>query len=141
MQTTLLALVVTSLLGACVATVGPTHPARTSGPAPAEPLPAGPPPAAPPVEQGSEPRIIEGIVIDAVTHQPIGRAAVDITAPGMRGEMTVNTGPDGRYRTQEIPRGEFGIRCRREGYEVFQRRAVMNDGVARIDFEMVPKRR
>lgn len=137
MQTTLLALVVTLLLGACVATVGPTHPARTSGPAPAAPPAAEPPP----VEQRSEPRIIEGIVIDAVTHQPIGRAAVDITAPGMRGEMTVNTGPDGRYRTQEIPRGEFGIRCRREGYEVFQRRAVMNDGVARIDFEMVPKRR
>lgn len=55
--------------------------------------------------------------------------------------MTTNTGPDGRYRTQEIPRGEFTIRCRREGYEVFQRKAVMSDGVAIIDFELVPKRR
>lgn len=134
-----LAFLTTSLLG-CMASVGPAH--RSPPPPP----PAEPPPAAPPRHhhdepRAPEPRIIEGTVRDAVTHQPIDRAAVDITVSGQRGEMTVNTGPDGRFRTGEIPRGEFGLRCRREGYEVYQTRAMMNDGVARLDFELVPKRR
>jgi Carboxypeptidase regulatory-like domain len=133
MRTVLLALVGSSLISACVATVGPGRP---SGPPPEPPPPAGRPP-----EHRHEPRVIEGTVRDAFTHQPIGRAAIDITSSAFQGEMTTNTGPDGRYRTQEIPRGEFGIRCRREGYEVFQRRAVMEDGIAHIDFELTPKRR
>jgi len=135
MRTTLLAIVATSLLGACVATVGPGR----SGPPPAEPPP--PPPPAEVHEHHHEPRVIEGIVIDAATRQPLGRAAIDITAPGIQGEMTVNTGPDGRFRTSEIPRGEFGIRARREGYEVVERKATMSDGIAHIDFELQPKRR
>ena len=138
MRTTLLTFVTASLLGACVATVGPGRPV---GPPPAEPPPAAPPPADRPHEHRPEPRVIEGTVLDAVTRQPIDRAAVDITSPSFRGERTVNTGPDGRYRTEEIPRGEFGIRCRREGYEVFQRKATMGDGIAHIDFELTPKRR
>lgn len=143
MRTTLLAVLATSLLGACVASVGPSRPSRPAEPPPAAPPPAEPPrdhrPPPPPVR--AEPRIIEGTVTDAETHQPISRAAVDITSPSLQRQMTVNTGPDGRYRTDEIPRGEFGIRCRREGYEVFERKAVMNDGVARIDFELTRKRR
>jgi hypothetical protein len=135
MTKTLLALLTTSLLG-CMATVGPAQ--RNPPPPPAEPPPAGPPPHH---HREPEPRIIEGTVRDAITHQPIDRAAVDISIPGQRGEMTVNTGPDGRYRTGEIPRGEFGLRCRREGYEVYQQRAMMSDGVAHIDFELTPKRR
>lgn len=129
---TLVTLVAASLLGACVATVGP---ARPSGPPPAPPPPAAPP------ERVHEPRVIEGTITDAVTHQPIGRAGIDITSPSFRGERTVNSGPDGRYRTEEIPRGEFGIRVRREGYEVVQRRAMMEDGIAHINFELIPKRR
>jgi hypothetical protein len=132
MRTTLLALVATSLLGACVATVGPGR----SGPPPAEP-----PPRTEVREHRREPRIIEGVVIDAATRQPIGRAAIDITGPAIQGEMTANTGPDGRFRTNEIPRGEFGIRVRREGYEVVERKAVMNDGIAHMDIELQPKRR
>lgn len=137
MYQTLRALAVCSLLGACVATVRPAGP---PGPPPAEP----PPPERhrePRHEPRNEPRIIEGVVLDAESRQPIDRAAVDITVPGVRGEMTVNTGPDGRYRTQEIPRGQFGIRVRREGYEVFQRQAEMADGIAHIDFELQRKRR
>ena len=132
MYQTLRALVITSLLGACVATV------RPAGPPPPGPPPAEPPP---PERRHHEARIIEGVVLDAETRQPIDRAAVDITIPGVRGEMTVNTGPDGRYRTQEVPRGQFGIRVRREGYEVFQRQAEMGDGVAHIDFELQRRRR
>jgi hypothetical protein len=140
-------LLITSLLGACVASVGPGRPPPP--PPPAEPPHAGPPPRHHDRDRdhdrdhdrGREPRIIEGVVRDASTGQPIDRAAVDVTSRAFQGEMTVNTGPDGRYRTQEIPRGEFGIRVRREGYEVFQRKAMMEDGIARIDFELQPKRR
>jgi hypothetical protein len=138
MYSTLRALSVSLLLGACVASVGP-------GGRPPPPPPAEPPP--PPMrehrdrDRGREPRIIEGIIRDAETGQPVDRAAVDITHRSFQGEITVNTGPDGRYRTQEIPRGEFGIRVRREGYEVFQRKAMMEDGIARIDFDLQPKRR
>jgi hypothetical protein len=95
----------------------------------------------PPRDHAREPRVIQGIVRDAETGAPIDRAAVDITHRSFQGEITVNTGPDGRYRTEEIPRGEFGIRVRREGYEVFQRKAMMEDGIARLDFDLQPKRR
>jgi len=134
MRNPVLALVATSLLGSCIATVGPGRP---SGPPPREPPPA----ASRPPERSPEPRVIEGTVTDAETHQPIGRAAIDITSPSLQHQMTVNTGPDGRYRTDEIPRGEFGLRCRREGFEVYEHKAVMNDGVAHLDFELRRKHR
>ncbi|HZJ64200.1 MAG TPA: carboxypeptidase-like regulatory domain-containing protein [Kofleriaceae bacterium] len=89
---------------------------------------------------GGGPRIIEGTVRDAITHQPIDRAAVDITGPGIQGEMTVQTGTDGRFRTNEIPHGEFGVRVRREGYKPMNRAATMRDGIAHVDFELVPDR-
>jgi Carboxypeptidase regulatory-like domain len=140
LSTLMLASLVASTLGGCVASVG----ARSGRP------PSGPPPAAPPPDRHRdrdhdrdrprEPRIIEGRVTDAETGQPIDRAAIDITSPAFQGEMTVNTGPDGRYRTQEIPPGEFGIRCRRNGYEVWQDKAVMGNGTARIDFQLQRKR-
>lgn len=141
MRTLLLAFIAVPLLGACVATVRP-------GPS------SGPPP--PPPERRHRPdrdhdhdrdrrpdgpRFIEGTVRDAVTGRPIDRAGVDITGAGIQGEMTVQTGPDGRFRTGEIPRGEFAIRCRREGYESINRVARMSDGVAHVDCELTPKRR
>ena len=125
----LLAFATASLLGACTATLA------------TQPAPAGPPPPRTEVrEHRREPRVIEGMVMDAETRQPIDRAAVDITSPQFQGERTVNTGPDGRYRTEEIPRGEFGFRCRRDGYEAFTSKAVMNDGIAHIDCELHRKR-
>src|SRR5204862_116053 len=80
-----------------------------------EPPPPPPPQTEVREHRHHEPRIIEGMVLDADTRQPIDRAAVDITSPAFRGERTVNTGPDGRFRTEEIPPGEFGFRCRRDG--------------------------
>ena len=143
MRNVLLALIAVPLV-ACTATVA-SGPSR---PAPVREVREPPPPPPPPPrehehrhEREPEPRIIEGTVRDAVTKQPIDRASVDITRAGVRGEVTVGTGPDGRYRTGEIPRGEFGIRVRREGYESFDRVGTMGDGIAHIDFELVPKRR
>lgn len=132
---TLWTLVAASMLSACMASGG----IRSGG---------GPPPPPPPEprherhhDRAPEPRVIQGVVLDAETRQPIDRASIDITSPAIRGEMTVQTGPDGRFRTEEIPPGEFGIRCRREGYEAFQRKAVMGNGTANIDFELQRKRR
>jgi hypothetical protein len=126
----LLAFATASLLGACTATLA------------TQPTPSGPPPPRTEVrEHRHEPRVIEGMVMDAETRQPIDRAAVDITSPQFQGERTVNTGPDGRFRTEEIPRGEFGFRCRRDGYDAFITKAVMNDGIAHIDCELHRKRR
>jgi len=119
------------LLGACVATVRPTP-----GPGPSEPPPPRTEVRDHREHREREPRVIEGRVFDAETRQPLDRAAVDITSPSFSGERTVNTGPDGRYRTEEIPRGQFGFRCRREGYETFTSQATMNDGIAHIDCEM-----
>src|ERR1051325_1763986 len=142
MRNVLLALIAVPLVSACTATVA-SGPSR---PPPVREVRREEPPPPPPREhhehrdRAPEPRVIEGTIRDAVTHQPIDRASVDVTGRGIQGEMTVQTGPDGRFRTGEIPRGEFAIRVRREGYEAFNRAATMNDGTARLDFELVPKR-
>ena len=117
MRNVRLALIAVSLMGACTAT------------------------AQSPRDRAPEPRIIEGIVRDALTHQPIDRASVHISFAGIPREVTVGTGPDGRYRTGEIPRGELGIRVRREGYLSFDRTGTMDDGIVHIDIELVPLRR
>jgi hypothetical protein len=140
MRTGRLAFIAVALLGACVASV---EPSPRSPPPPRETRRE--PPPLPPSERHhdrdrSEPRIIEGMVRDAVTHQPIDRASVDVTPAGMRNEITVQTGPDGGYRTGELPRGEIGIRVRHEGYEPVRRTAEISDGITRLDFVLVPKR-
>src|ERR1043166_3261512 len=123
MRKVLLAFIALPVFGACVASMGPA--------------PGGPPPPPPEhrVERPREPRIIEGTLRDAITHQPIDRAAIDITGHGIR-EMTIQTGPDGRFQTGEIPRGEFAIRVRREGYETYTSSATMSDGIARLEFDL-----
>ena len=145
MRNVLLALIVVPLV-ACTATVqsGPSRPAPVR-----EVVREPPPPPPPPPrehehhhDRAPEPRVIQGVILDAVTHQPIDRASIDVTRPGVQGEIaTVQTGPDGRYRTTEIPRGQFGIRVRREGYDPINRQAEMADGIAHLDFELVPRRR
>ena len=125
----LLSLITASLLAGCAASAGVR--ATTS-----EPPPPPPPQTEVREHRHHEPRVIEGMVLDADTRQPIDRAAVDITSPAFRGERTVNTGPDGRFRTEEIPPGEFGFRCRRDGYEAYTTKAVMREGIAHMDCEL-----
>ena len=138
MHKTLFAVLAASLFSGCVATAT-TGTRRPPPPPPQETeVRVVEPPhrdhRPPPPQRG--PRIIEGTVIDASTGKPIDRASIDITSPAFRGEMTVQTGPDGRFRTQEIPPGDFKIRCRRDGFLPFDRAATMGDGVAHIDFEL-----
>jgi hypothetical protein len=145
MRNVTLAFIVAPLLGACMASVG-TSPSRTPPPPPPREYRREPPPPPPEPERHHDrdhdrggPRLIEGTIRDAVTHQPIDRASVDVTGRGITGEMTVQTGPDGRFRTGEIPRGELAVRVRHQGYEP-NRAAVTNDGIAHVDFELVPTR-
>jgi hypothetical protein len=136
------AVLAASLFSGCVATAT-TGTRRPPPPPPREDVRVVEPPHHEhrPPPPAREPRVIEGVVLDAETHRPIDRASIDITSPAFRGEMTVQTGPDGRFRTQEIPPGEFKIRCRREGFLPFDRAATMGDGTAHIDFELRRGRR
>ena len=112
---------------ACVVTTG----RPVSSPPPAEERHAPPPP---------QDRYIEGTVTDAVSRQPIGRAAIDITSPALGDkEMTANTDASGHYRTQTLPPGAFSIRVRREGFEVVDRPVNVTDGPARLDIQLTPK--
>lgn len=137
MQKTLFAVLAASLFSGCVATAttGTRRP-----PPPQDEVRIVEPPhrdeRRPPPPPARGPRVIEGVVLDADTHRPIDRASIDITSSAFRGEMTVQTGPDGRFRTQEIPPGDFKIRCRRDGFLPFDRAATMSDGTAHIDFEL-----
>jgi hypothetical protein len=134
MHKTLFAVLAASLFGGCVATAT-TEPRRPPPPREREEVIVtpgtrrGPPPA-------REPRVIEGIVIDAQTHQPIDRAAVDVRPRATGVEVTVQTGSDGRFRTQELPPGDFQIRCRRDGFISSDSTGSMPNGVVRLNFEL-----
>jgi hypothetical protein len=107
---------------------GPRNPPPTIG--------TNPPPPGP-----TQPRYIEGTVTDSVTQAPIGRAAIDITAPSTgKVEFTTTTDGAGNYRTGELPPGQFNIRIRREGYQVLTRMANVTNGPARLDVALIPGR-
>lgn len=100
----------------------------------------GPRPGPRPDPRPQGPRYLEGRMFDAQTRKPLYRGAVDVTSPLIQGEMTVNTDENGYYRTQELPRGGFKIRCRRNGYESINQDTSVTDGPATFDCPMQPKR-
>jgi Carboxypeptidase regulatory-like domain len=135
MHKTLFAVLAASLFSGCVATA--TTGSRPPPPPREEVRVVEPPhhehrPPPPP----REPRVIEGVVLDAATHQPIDRAAIDVRPRATGVEVTVQTGPDGRFRTQELPPGEFQIRCRRDGFLASDSSGSMPDGKVRVNFEL-----
>jgi len=81
-----------------------------------------------------------GVIRNAVTHEPIRAASLDITSAALGNrKLTVQTGADGRFTTEPVPAGEFGIRVRRDGFEQIERKMVVGNGEARVDIEMRPK--
>jgi hypothetical protein len=133
----ILSVLIVMLLSSCLVTTstrGGSRPPPPNEPAPPPGRPQPPPPA-------PAPRYLEGTVTDATSGKPVGRAAVDVTSPMIKGEMTTQTDENGYYRTKELPPGEFALRCRREGYEAINRTGNITNGPARLDFALTPKRR
>jgi hypothetical protein len=83
--------------------------------APNAPAPAGAPPAAPASEQQSF--RISGIVVDAISGQPLAHAQVSISAQGVRdsGQVSV-TAEDGRFVFENLAAGHYPLFARRRGY-------------------------
>ena len=71
----------------------------------------GPPPPA--HEGGAN---LHGSVVDASTHQPIMKAAIDVAVENV-GKYTQQTGADGTFDLRDIPPGDYKLRVRREGYQ------------------------
>jgi carboxypeptidase family protein len=115
--------------------------------APSTPAPAGEPPAAPASEQQSF--RISGIVVDAMSGQPLAHAQVSISAQGVRdsGQVTV-TAEDGRFVFENLAAGHYPLFARRRGYvqqfykqhDQFSTAIIVGPGLRTEDlrFEMRP---
>jgi len=88
-------------LAACLVTAqgGTGHPMPPPG--------GGPPPPS----MG----VVEGVIVDAQTHQGLSKTALDFMRD-KRAVATFTTDPSGHYVTGELPPGEYQVRVRREQY-------------------------
>jgi hypothetical protein len=66
---------------------------------------------------------LRGTVIDAQTHAPISRAAIDIVVEG-QGKYTQQTDAQGTFAMTNVPPGQYKLRVRRDGYNVWQSELV-----------------
>ncbi len=108
--------------------------AHTGGPPPVE---EGPPP---PGDHGPRTGVVEGMVVDAATHEGLNNVGLDFAAGG-RSVGTALTDATGHYRTPELPPGEYAIRVRREKFNsVQQGNASVHRGHNEMNFEMVRNR-
>jgi hypothetical protein len=71
-------------------------------------------------EQG----VIFGTVTEAGTDAPVVDVVVTVTSPVLQGEQTVETDALGRYRTPELPPGEYTVRFEKELFKPYARSAV-----------------
>ena len=104
-----------------------------------------PPPPPPHHHEGGPPprpmeRSLEGTVTDAVTGAPLNKAMVDLVDRQSK-VMSAQAGPDGRYRFNTLPPGEFAIRCRLSGYEPWDQGYTAFQGPSHVDCRLQPKRR
>jgi hypothetical protein len=110
-------------LSACIATV--------RGGAVWDESPSRPPP--PPQPHGG---VIEGVITDAATHQPINEASIDIQSPPAVPKFTIQVGTDGHFATDPLPPGQFHLRVRRKGYETMQREVSVRAGQNHVEVGM-----
>ena len=88
-----------------------------------QPAGGGPPPVAHPVGPAPEPGAttaeLAGMVVDAQTHAPIGRAAIDVVVENV-GKYTAQTDASGHFAMSGIEPGTYNLRVRRDGYQPWQ---------------------
>jgi len=114
---------------------------RRAGEPPPPPPHTGPVAPAPTPTPAHAAAYLTGVIVDKSNNKPIDRAAVDVNSPVLTKNLTVQTGPDGRYTTAPIPPGDFVVRVRRSGYETQQQRLSVGNATATLDFALVPLRR
>ena len=105
-----------------------------------QPGPGGPPPVGHPMGPAPEPgpTMISGQVVDAQTHQGLDKVALDFSVNGGKALGTIVTDATGHYQTPAIEPGEYGLRIRREQYQMIERPSIMvHRGNNDMTFEMV----
>jgi Carboxypeptidase regulatory-like domain len=85
-----------------------------------QPHGGGPPPS----HESARSAMLAGNVVDAQTHQPIGRAAIDVVVAGV-GKYTQQTDASGNFAMTDIPPGEYALRVRRDGFRPWEQTHVM----------------
>jgi hypothetical protein len=120
----------TALVGA----VGACRTAPTTTPPPSAP-PAAPTAAA----LGPSPALgaIAGRVTAAASGQPLPRARIVVTSPALSGARVTLTGPDGRYRVEELPAGRYTVAVVKSGFVP----AIVGDETDQGAFELAPGER
>lgn len=71
------------------------------------------PPEAPPRPAGTG--LIEGVVSDAATHAPLGKAQVTVSG-AIPAPLTAVTSADGRFAFHELPEGSYWLNAAKPGY-------------------------
>lgn len=74
-----------------------------------------PPPPGEPGEPAPRAGIVEGTVVDAVTHEGLARTAIDLMHNGKPAGTAV-TDATGHFRTGPLEPGDYQVRVRREQY-------------------------
>jgi hypothetical protein len=59
---------------------------------------------------------IEGTVVNVGTTQPVARALVQVVGATKAASYVVETGADGKFQFQNLPRGQYQIKVSRTGY-------------------------
>jgi hypothetical protein len=70
--------------------------------------------AQPSVAQNSSAYLLEGVVINSVTGEPIRNALVQVSIMGARRSLL--TGPEGKFHFENVPQGKFGINVQKPGF-------------------------
>jgi hypothetical protein len=78
--------------------------------------------------------ILDGVVLNSMTGQPIRAALVQMYG---RGQVSVLTGADGKFHFEGLPQGQISLSVRKPGF-FNEREGVVRNEVVRVDANMQP---
>ncbi len=73
----------------------------------------------------SEPCMIQGQVMDAVTKKPVSGVVVSATAPGTPNQKEVITDADGFFSFNQLPSSQVNLQFGKKGYQSYKRSCVL----------------